>query len=439
MKRQLLALSVFLGLISFGLAAFAVAGSPATDSTERFHRLRRERIERYLLSALQQNDVDLWLVLTRENNPDPLAADLAAEEAVLPAALLFEVTNGKLRRRAICANFDVNPFRASGIYDEVLSYGREGLLPHLRRIVQEIDPARIAVNISEMEPIADGLSAGLKSYLERAIGSDYAGRLVPAEGIISSFRSRKVPEEIELYRRAVALTIQLEEEALSPKVIQPGVTTELDIANFLRRRMQELGFTCAWGGDGCPSVVAGPNRGYSAPTDAVIERGRTVRIDFGIKMEGYCTDIQRTAYVLREGETEPPPEIQRLWETVVRANEAAVAQMRPGVTAQAVDAAARSAIVEAGYDEFVHATGHAVGFFTHDVGPLLGPDWPDRYGRAVFRQLESGQIFAVEPSAAVEVPWMDGRMGVGLEEEVLVTADGAEYLGGHQTKLILLR
>ncbi len=217
------------------------------------------------------------------------------------------------------------------------------------------------------------------------------------------------------------------------------MTTELDIANFLRRRMQELGFTCAWGGDGCPSVVAGPNRGHSAPTDTVIERGRTVRIDFGIKLEGYCTDIQRTAYVLREGETEPPAEIQQLWQTVVRANEAAVAQMRPGVTAQAVDAAARSAIVKAGYDEFVHATGHAVGFFTHDVGPLLGPDWPDRYGRAVFRQLESGQIFAVEPSAAVEVPWMDGRMGVRLEEEVLITTEGAEYLGGHQTKLILLR
>ncbi len=59
MKRQLLALSVLLGLISFGLSVFAVAGNSATDSTERFHRLRRERIERYLLSALQQNDVDL--------------------------------------------------------------------------------------------------------------------------------------------------------------------------------------------------------------------------------------------------------------------------------------------------------------------------------------------------------------------------------------------
>ncbi len=86
MKRQLLALSVFLGLISFGLPAFAVADSSATDSTNRSQRLRRERIERYLLSALQQNDVDLWLVLTRENNPGPVAADLAAEEAVLPAA-----------------------------------------------------------------------------------------------------------------------------------------------------------------------------------------------------------------------------------------------------------------------------------------------------------------------------------------------------------------
>lgn len=275
--------------------------------------------------------------------------------------------------------------------------------------------------------------------MERAIGPDYTGRLASAEGIIASFRSRKLPEEIDLYGEAVALTIRLEEEALSQRVIQPNVTTELDVANYLRRRMRELGVTCAWGDDGCPSVVTGPARGHSSPTTAVIQPGHTVRIDFGIKMDGYCTDIQRTAYVLRQGETEPPAEVRQLWEAVVRANEAALAEMGPGITGEAVDTAARNTITEAGYDEFVHATGHAVGFYTHDVGPLLGPNWPNRYGSAVFRRLETGQIFAVEPSATVTVPWVEGPMGVGLEEEVLVTPEGARYLGTHQTELILIR
>lgn len=414
--------------------------SPRETARDRFNRLRPERITRYLREALQPYAVDLWLVLTRENNPDPLAADLGAEEVVLPAALLFEVCDGKLRRRAICANFDPDLLQGSGIYDEIVTYGKEGLLPQLRQAVHRMDPKRIAVNISEMEPLADGLSAGLKSYLDRAIGPAYVKRLVLAEEIISSFRSRKLPEEIELYRKAVAVTIQLEEAALSREVIQPGVTSELDVANYLRDRMQELGVTCAWGGDTCPSVVTGPSRAHSAPTSAVIEAGSPVRIDFGIKIEGYCTDIQRTAYVLREGETEPPDEIQQLWEAVVHANEAAVAQMRPGVTAYDVDKAARTAIVEAGYNEFVHATGHPLGFFAHDVGPLLAPNWPDRYGpgRGIFRPLESGQIFAVEPSATIELPWMKGSLSMVLEEDVLVTLDRAEYLGGHQTKLILL-
>ena len=341
---------------------------------------------------------------------------------------------------ASCANFDTTPFQQSGVYEEVIPYGREGLRPHLKRLIEEIDPKRIGVNISELEPLADGLSAGLKSYVEHSIGEKYAARMVSAQNVVSSFRSRKVPEEIALYREAVRLTIQLEEEALSRKVITPGVTTEMDVANYLRRRMKELNVTCAWGESGCPNVMAGAARGHSDASGTVIEPGRLVRIDFGIKMHGYCTDIQRMAYVLREGETEPPAEVQRVWETVLRANEAAVKAMRPGARGVDVDTAARKVITDAGYDEFIHATGHPVGYFTHDMGPLTGPDWPDRYGDRVFRKLETGQIHAIEPSVMLTLPWIpDGPIGVGLEEQVLVTADGAEYLGGHQTKLILIR
>lgn len=144
-KKPILLASALLSLL---LASCTPPEPVVQDTGERFERLRRERIEAFLLEALRTNNVDLWLVVTRENNPDPLAADLAAENAVLPAALLFEVREGALHTRAICANFDVDPFRASGIYQQVSSYGSEGLLPHLREAVQAIDPQRIAVNVS---------------------------------------------------------------------------------------------------------------------------------------------------------------------------------------------------------------------------------------------------------------------------------------------------
>lgn len=437
--------SLLLVLLLTGAAGLTLLGCSASSPEDpergaRYQRYKRHRIDAFLLEALQQEKIDLWLVVTRENNPDPLAEDLFAHTVVLPAALLFEVREGELHMRVICANFDSTPFEQSGVYEEIITYGREGLRPHLKRLVEEINPERIGVNISELEPLADGLSAGLKSYVENSIGEKYAARMVSAQDVVSSFRSRKVPEEIALYREAVRLTIQLEEEALSRKVITPGVTTEIDVANYLRRRMQELNVTCAWGENGCPNVMAGAARGHSDASATVIEPGRLVRIDFGIKIHGYCTDIQRMAYVLREGETEPPAEVQKAWETVLRANEAAVAVMRPGVLGVDVDTAARKVITDAGYDEFIHATGHPVGYFTHDVGPLTGPDWPDRYGDRVFRPLEAGQIHAIEPSLTLTLPWIPGGpVGVGLEEQVLVTEDGAEYIGGHQTELILIR
>ena len=443
MKKSILTLLLLTGLLA-ATACISTGQAPPIPASPgeagRFERLRAERIDRFLLEAMQKHNIDLWLVVTRENNPDPIARDLGADSPVLPAALLFEVHEGKLRSRVICASFDRTPFETGGIFSDVISYGSEGLLPHLRRLVQEIDPQRIAINVSELEPLADGLSAGLKGYAERAVGPKYAARMTGAVDLISSFRSRKVPEEIEIYREAVALTIQLEEEALSRQVITPGETTEAGVADFLQRRMEELGVTCAWGEHGCPSVMAGPARGHSDAGETVIRPGSLVRIDFGIKYDGYCTDIQRMAYVLREGETEPPDFILAAWKTVVRANEAAVAAMRPGVRGVDVDTAARKVITDAGYAEFVHATGHPVGFFTHDIGPLPGPHWPDRYGDRVLRALESGQIHAIEPSLEIEVPWIEGGpVGLGLEEEVLVTGEGAEYIGKHQTKLILIR
>jgi len=119
---------------------------------------------------------------------------------------------------------------------------------------------------------------------------------------------------------------------------------------------------------------------------------------------------------LRPGETAAPPEVQKAFETVRDANRAAAAALKPGAKGTEVDAAGRRVVAEAGYPDFVHATGHPIGFYTHDLGPLLAPDWPDRYGKLGAYAIEPDQTFAVEPSLQAE----KGSVPLGSPQETLI-------------------
>jgi len=117
--------------------------------------------------------------------------------------------------------------------------------------------------------------------------------------------------------------------------------------------------------------------------------------------------------------------------TIVKALQAAVDAMKPGITGQEIDEIARTIVVEAGFEEFKHATGHQVGLETHDGGTVLGPPW-ERYGSTPLGKLEAGQVYAVEPSL-----YLKGYGIIGIEEDVLVTEKGTVYLSNPQKKVIL--
>lgn len=393
----------------------------------------RERVERLLPQALESHNVDLWIVFTREESKDPLAEDLGGGDAVARMALLFDRRDGVFRKTAIAASYDITPLKETGIYDEVLSYRSEGIKPHLRKFVEELDPARIAVNTSRDMPIADGLTAGMRAYLVEVLGEEIAARFVSSEPLVASFRGRRLAAEVEVLKEAARHTDVLMRDALSRVVITPGVTTERDVGDYLRTRTAMLGATVPF-----ISVVAGPARGHADPSSRLIQRGDLVRIDFGITLRGYSTDLQRTAYVLRVGETEPPDEIRKMWETARRALNRQIAAMKPGVTGVEIDSIARKTLEEAGYEGPPHGTGHPIGFVVHDVGPLICPDWPERYGTTVFLRMEEGQTFAVEPILYDEFGDM-GEIHIGLEEDVVITARGAERLHETQSELILIR
>ncbi|MBM4073565.1 MAG: aminopeptidase P family protein [Planctomycetes bacterium] len=381
-------------------------------------------------ALLAETGLDCWLTFARETDlhPDPGMEQVVGAGVVRNSAFFFGASGERI---AIVANFDTSAIRAKGIFREVIGYD-EDIRGPLLEVLRRLDPRQIGLNYSLDDVTADGLTHGHWLLLQQLLsGTPYLERLTSAASLLARLRGRKSPAEVERIRQAVAVTEQIV-GWLTPQ-IRPGLS-EWELAALVHARFAELGVAPAWPAEGCPIVNSGPSSdlGHTYPSATVrIEPGHLVHIDLGVRRDGYCSDLQRMWYVRRPGESAPPADVQRAFSTVVRAIEAGAAALRPGVRGFEVDASARKVVVDAGYSEFKHGLGHGLGRAVHDGGTILGPRWPC-YGRNVEAIVEVGNVFTLE----LGVPTASGF--IGLEEDVLVTATGCEFLSSWQRKLMLI-
>jgi Xaa-Pro aminopeptidase len=391
--------------------------------------LVREKLDQ-TPAALEEHGVDLWLTLVRETllTRDPCLDLVSGTYCAWQSAFLLSRSG---ERVAIVGRFDAPSIEGLGVYPEVISYD-ESIRPALRSTIERLDPRSIALNYSPSDPAADGLTHGLWLVLGEALeGTPYADRLVSSAPIVNSLRGRKSPAEIERIRQAVRTTEEI--LALVTDSVGPGLK-EIEIAELVHGEVARRGLGYAWEREHCPAVNAGPEKdvGHSAPGLLETRRGELLHCDFGVEQDGYCSDLQRVWYLLDEGETEPPDEVAAAWRALWAAVDAGAAALRPGAIGHEVDAAARASLVSAGFPEPMYALGHQLGRSAHDGGTLLGPRW-DRYGDAPLGTVEEGNVYTLEFGAPVP-----SRGYVGLEEDVLVTADGIEWLSTPQRELWLV-
>lgn len=392
--------------------------------------LIREKLKQ-ARAILQELDVDCWVTFVRETGmtSDPTLVFLGPSHLTWHSALVV-CRDG--RTRAIVGSLEVATVKDLGAYDDVVGYVtgfREPFLEFLR----EVDPRSIALNYSEGSEICDGLTHGMFLTMQKALAeAGMADRIVPAEGIISALRERKTAWEIETMRRAVRHTEEI--YALVASFLRPGLT-EKEVAAFMRAEVARRGLGFSWDEATCPSVFTGPDTAgaHYGPTDRAIERGHVLNMDFGVKVDGYVSDMQRTFYVLEEGQTSAPPDVARGFTTIVTAIEECRQAMRPGREGREIDAIARRVLAENGYEEFPHGLGHQVGRFAHDGTALLGPTW-EKYAGKPYRKLEAGMVFTLEPRLTVP-----GRGVCTVEEMVVVTPDGCEWLSEPQKEIVLVR
>jgi Xaa-Pro aminopeptidase len=381
------------------------------------------------VGILQEQKIGAWLTFVREtaHNADP-ALGLILDINITWQSAFIVTANG--RKIAIVGRYDVENIRRMGGYDEVIGYD-QSIQPELLRVLDDLSPNEIAVNYSESDSAADGLAHGMYLTLERYFaGKPY--KMVSAEGILSALRGRKTPGEVERIRNAVRITEEVFESLF--EVILPG-KNEKEIADFIHNAFAERGVTPSWEAEYCPIVNCGPDSpiGHTGPSEEYIAQpGHLIHIDTGVTANGYISDMQRVWYLQPQGELDVPAAIQRAFSAVRGAILAGADVLKPGIRGWEVDAAARKFIVDAGYPEYQHALGHGIGRTVHDGSTLLGPRW-ERYGDSPEGIVEAGNCYTLE--LGVQVP---GHGLVSLEEDVLVTESGVEWIGAPQTDLIIV-
>lgn len=273
---------------------------------------------------------------------------------------------------------------------------RNGLAPSLAELVRRFAIRRLGFECVRVS--VQQFDQWRKTLTEEGATPEW----IAVEDLVEQFRQIKSPEEIERTRRALALAEEAFLQVL--KGMRPGMT-EKAVAWDLERRMREAGADAL---SFPPIVAAGPNSAlpHAIPSDRPIGTGEPILFDWGAKLNGYCSDTSRTVILGDADDT-----FRKVHDTVLAAQQRAIAAIKAGVSAKAVDAEARDFIHQQGFEgKFGHGLGHGTGLAVHEA-PRLSPlrDTP----------LAAGMLVTVEPGI-----YLPEWGGVRIENQVVVGEDG---------------
>ena len=416
-------------IMVFILLALNLSAQEAHRRWRKMNQIRNDKFDLVLPEVMRENNIDMWIIMNREGNFDPLYPDMGEGYVGLTGYYIF-TDRGEDRIERAALGISGYLLKEGGAYDH---FGSE---LELKNFVEERDPQRIGLNISKSIGGADGLSHSGYEELQEILGEKYAARFVSAEKLVSDFRSRRVASEIAAYGEACELSYTIAERALSNEVITPGVTTLEDVAWWIREQQFKHNLESSFG---MPSVyLTGPRGIIATSTDKIIERGDVIMLDYGVGLMNMYTDMKRMAYVLREGETLVPPGIQRAFDEAVKVRDIIKQTIKPGLTAKENEDKVYAALTAAGFNKmkgFNQATDldvtdviigcHSVGNWGHGVGPSIAFFNPVRLNY----EIKPTNLLSIELFAYTKVEeWAGKKLRVPLEDDAIVTERGVEWI-----------
>ena len=399
----------------------------------------RQRLDQLMPELMARENFDMWLVIAREYNEDPIIMTLLPEPEMAArrrTILVFARNNdGRVDRLTL------SRYGQPGFYESGWNPDEETQQQCLARIVRQRDPQRIGLNFSPTYAFGDGLSLHEYQRLGEALGSEWMNRTASAERLCVGWLERRIEPELIVYPGIVTIGHAIIAEAFSSSVIHPGLTTTEDVVWWMRQTMQDMGLH-AWFQ---PTIeIQAPGQpfdpGYSEESEKrkVILPGDLLHCDMGFIYLGLATDQQQHGYVLKPGETEAPEGLKAALTAANRVQEIHLAAMQIALTGNEVLAAVRQQ-AEA---ESIAATiySHPLGYHGHAAGPTIGL-W-DQQGGVPGRgdyPLFDDTAYSIELNIQQPVPeWENQIVRITLEEDAVLSGGKMRWLAGRQTALHLI-
>ncbi|MGD2201420.1 MAG: M24 family metallopeptidase [Candidatus Bathyarchaeota archaeon] len=404
------------------------------ERAEVKNRWLRHRLETVLPEIMGREGFDMWIVVSWEYNEDPVIMTLLPDPMMYArrrTILVFSLKEDGLLERLVLSRYGIK-----GFYEAVWDPSEEKQYDCLARIVKERDPAVIGINVSETFGFGDGLTHGDYLLMKEALGEEYLARTRGAERLALGWLERRTGQELEAYPGIVGITHAIVGEAFSNRVIHPGVTTTDDVVWWMRERILDLGLQ-AWFQ---PSVdIQAPGLTHDAEEKRkLIRPGDLLHCDVGFYYLGLATDIQRNAYVLKEGEKEAPEGLNTVLADANKLQDIHAEEMVAGRTGNQILRSILEKATEEGINASVYT--HPLGYHGHAAGPTIGR-WDQQEGvpgRGDY-ELFDDTCYAIELNAKKEVPeWGGQEVRVALEEDGVFTGGRIHFMAGRQTEFYLV-
>lgn len=438
--------AICLALLSFAITATAERQDlpvvlSMRERAEILERWLQARFETVLPELMRREGIDMWVVIAREYNEDPVIRSMLPPtwlSARRRTALVFfdRGASAGVERLAV-ARYDVGTaIKGAWNPEEQPDQWRR-----LADLIAERDPKKIALNRSSTFALADGLTASELEGFISALPREYSDRIVSAEKLAIGWLETRTSQEMQVYPTIVKIARTIISEGLSERVIQPGVTTTADVEWWYRDRIREAQLVTWFHPSVSVQRAEEPGREgdfSSRPGELVILPGDLLHIDFGITYLRLNTDTQMHAYVLKPGETHAHAGLREALSTGNRLQDILTSQFAPGRTGNEILAAALAQAESEGIDATIYT--HPIGFHGHGAGPTIGL-W-DQQGGVPGRgdyPLFPNTAHSIELNAKVPVPeWSNKEVRIMLEEDAFFDGETTWYIDPRMTELLLI-
>ena len=402
----------------------------------------KTRLDTLLLPMMRRHNVSMWVVVTEEFHPDPLAAYVAPPIPYVGRRdfFIFADRGGDKLERIALVRYPEERLRR--FFQVVNPPGRE-TASALKRIVEERDPRTVALNFGGARGATGGLTHDAYNFLAETLGEKYARRFVPAAPLIVEYMDTRLPEELEHYHTAVAVTDILARRALSNEVVTPGRTTVGDVRFWLLQQVNNLGLTVWFQPDlrvqrRSREAVKTQQFLSVAEEAMVIERGDLLHVDFGLDYMGLSTDWQKHAYLLLPGERDAPQGLKKALANTNRLQDVLFKHARPGRTGSEVYELTMADMRREGIEAMIYS--HSVGNQGHALGAGIDFRGAALAGAAGQPRLREGSYTSIELNTSTPVAeWGGQKVTIMLEDDAYLTREGFKWFRPRQTELYLIR